>query len=55
MPSMVQAGVYSAVTRSFKAVEALKSDADGKAVVAKMKAIQSNDPVWNRHDPGQRW
>ena len=33
MPSMVQAGVYSAVTHYLKAVETLKSDADGKAVV----------------------
>src|SRR6202030_4033510 len=29
-PSMVQAGVYSAVTHYLKAVEALKSDGDGK-------------------------
>ena len=36
-PTMIHAGVYSAVTHYLKAVEALKSDADGKAVVAKMK------------------
>src|SRR5215467_2142535 len=33
-PSMVQAGVYSAVLHYLKAVEALKSDADGRAVAA---------------------
>lgn len=48
MPSMVQAGVYSAVTHYLKAVEALKSDADGKAVVAKMKAMQTNDPLFGK-------
>src|SRR6266699_478901 len=38
-PTMVHAGVYSAVTHYLKAVEALKSDADGKAIVAKMKEL----------------
>src|SRR5580692_10961324 len=36
-PTMVQSGVYSAVTHYLKAVEALKADGDGRAVVAKMK------------------
>ena len=36
MPTMVQAGVYSAVLHYLKAVEALKSD-DGTKVIAKMK------------------
>src|SRR5262249_6900095 len=35
-PTMVHAGVYSAVTHYLKAVEALKSDGDGKAGGAKM-------------------
>src|SRR6266849_2218064 len=48
MPSMVQAGVYSAVTHYLKAVHALKSDADGKAVVAKMKAMETDDPLFGR-------
>ena len=48
MPSMVQAGVYSAVTHYLKAVEALKSDADGKAVVAKMKAMETDDPLFGK-------
>src|SRR5262249_1561717 len=34
-PTSVTAGVYSAVTHYLKAVQALKSDADGKAIVAK--------------------
>src|SRR5262249_23310932 len=42
-PTMVHAGVYSAVTHYLKAVEALKSDADGKAVVAKMKEMPTVD------------
>jgi branched-chain amino acid transport system substrate-binding protein len=42
-PSMVHAGVYSAVTHYLKAVEALKNDADGKAVVAKMKEMPTDD------------
>ena len=48
MPSMVQAGVYSAVTHYLKAVETLKSDADGKAVVAKMKAMETDDPLFGK-------
>jgi branched-chain amino acid transport system substrate-binding protein len=42
MPSMVQAGVYGAVTHYLKAIEAAKSD-DGKTVVAKMKETPIND------------
>jgi branched-chain amino acid transport system substrate-binding protein len=45
-PTMVHAGVYSAVTHYLKAVEALKSDADGKAVVAKMKELPTNDKLF---------
>jgi branched-chain amino acid transport system substrate-binding protein len=48
MLSMVQAGVYSAVTHYFKAVTALKGDADGKAVVAKMKAMETDDPLFGK-------
>jgi branched-chain amino acid transport system substrate-binding protein len=46
MPTMVQAGVYSAVLHYLKAVEALKADADGKAVVAKMKELPTDDPLF---------
>jgi len=45
-PTMVHAGVYSAVTHYLKAVEALKSDGDGKAVVAKMKEMPTEDPLF---------
>src|SRR5712671_4081185 len=45
-PTMVHAGVYSAVTHYLKAVEALKSDADGKAVVAKMKEMPTDDKLF---------
>jgi branched-chain amino acid transport system substrate-binding protein len=47
-PSMVQAGVYSAVTHYLKAVSELKSDADGKAVVAKMKAMPTDDKLFGK-------
>jgi branched-chain amino acid transport system substrate-binding protein len=45
-PSMIQAGVYSAVTHYLKTVHELKSDADGKAVVAKMKATPTEDKLF---------
>jgi branched-chain amino acid transport system substrate-binding protein len=47
-PSMVHAGVYSAVTHYLKAVEASKSDADGKAVVAKMKETPTEDKLFGK-------
>jgi branched-chain amino acid transport system substrate-binding protein len=42
-PTAAHAGVYSAVLHYLKAVEALKSDADGRAVAAKMKEMQTED------------
>src|SRR5262249_46726112 len=47
-PSMIQAGVYSAVTHYLKALKALKSDADGRAVVAEMKRIPTDDPIFGK-------
>ena len=47
-PSMVQAGVYSGVLHYLKAVEALKSAKDGKTVVAKMKEIPTDDPLFGK-------
>jgi branched-chain amino acid transport system substrate-binding protein len=47
-PTMVHAGVYSAVLHYLKAVEALKSDADGKAVVAKMKELPTDDKLFGK-------
>ena len=47
-PSMVQAGVYSAVFHYLKAVEAAKSDTDGAAVVAKMKELPTEDKLFGK-------
>jgi branched-chain amino acid transport system substrate-binding protein len=47
-PTMVHAGVYSAVTHYLKAVEALKSDADGRAIVAKMKEMPTDDKLFGK-------
>jgi branched-chain amino acid transport system substrate-binding protein len=47
-PSMIQAGVYSAVLHYLKAVSKLKSDADGKAIVAEMKATPTDDPLFGK-------
>jgi branched-chain amino acid transport system substrate-binding protein len=47
-PSMVHAGVYAAVLHYLKAVEALKSDADGAKVVAKMKEMPTDDPLFGK-------
>ena len=47
-PTMVQAGVYSAVLHYLRAVEALKSDADGAAVVAKMKELPTEDRLFGK-------
>src|SRR5580698_5058593 len=48
LPNMSQAGVYAAVTHYLKAVAALKSAADGKAVVAKMKEMPTDDPLFGK-------
>jgi len=47
-PSMNQAGVYAATLHYLKAVAALKSAADGKAVVAKMKDMPTDDPLFGK-------
>jgi branched-chain amino acid transport system substrate-binding protein len=47
-PTMVHAGVYSAVTHYLKAVESLKSDADGRAVVERMKSMPTEDPLFGK-------
>jgi len=46
-PTMIHAGVYSAVTHYLKAVEALKSD-DGTKVIAKMKELPTDDPLFGK-------
>lgn len=45
-PSMIHAGVYSAVTHYLKSVAALKNDADGAAVVAHMKKNKTKDALF---------
>jgi branched-chain amino acid transport system substrate-binding protein len=47
-PTMVHAGVYSSVIHYLKAVEAGRSAADGKAVVDRMKATPTEDPLFGR-------
>ena len=48
MPSMIHAGVYSAVLHYLKAIARLKSDADGRAVVATMKELPTDDPLFGK-------
>jgi branched-chain amino acid transport system substrate-binding protein len=47
MPTMVHAGVYSAVLHYLKAVEAAKTD-DGPKVIAKMKEMPTDDPLFGK-------
>jgi branched-chain amino acid transport system substrate-binding protein len=48
VPTMIHAGVYAGITHYLKAVVALKSAADGKAVVAKMKEMPTDDPLFGK-------
>jgi branched-chain amino acid transport system substrate-binding protein len=48
MPSMVQAGVYASVIHYLKALEALKSDADGVKVVDQMKKMPTDDKLFGK-------
>src|SRR5204862_2953654 len=47
MPTMVQAGIYSAVLHYLKAVEAGKTD-DGTKVIAKMKEMPTDDALFGK-------
>jgi branched-chain amino acid transport system substrate-binding protein len=47
-PTMVHAGVYSAVLHFLKAAEALKDVSDGSKVVAKMKDLPTDDPLFGK-------
>ncbi len=47
-PNMNQAGVYGATLHYLKAVAALKSAADGRAAVAKMKELPTDDPLFGK-------
>ncbi len=48
VPSMNMAGVYAGTLHYLKAVTSLKSAADGKAVVAQMKATPTDDPLFGK-------
>jgi branched-chain amino acid transport system substrate-binding protein len=48
VPSMNMAGVYAGTMHYLKAVAALKSAADGKAVVAEMKKQPTDDPLFGK-------
>jgi len=48
MPTMVHAGVYSAVLHYLKALAQVNSDGDGKALVAKMKALPTDDGLFGQ-------
>jgi branched-chain amino acid transport system substrate-binding protein len=47
-PAMTVAGVYASTLHYLKAVAALKSAADGRAVVAKMKDMPTDDPLFGK-------
>jgi branched-chain amino acid transport system substrate-binding protein len=47
-PAMNHAGVYGGTLHYLKAVSALKSSADGKAVVAEMKKLPTDDPLFGK-------
>jgi len=47
-PTMIHAGVYAGITHYLKSVVALKSAEDGKAVVAKMKEMPTDDPLFGK-------
>ena len=47
-PNDMQAGIYSAVTHYLKAAAKLGSAGDGRAVVAAMKAMPTEDPVFGQ-------
>jgi branched-chain amino acid transport system substrate-binding protein len=48
MPNHMQAGVYSATLHYLKAVDKVGSPADGAAVVAAMKAMPTDDPLFGK-------
>jgi branched-chain amino acid transport system substrate-binding protein len=48
MPNDMQAGVYSAVLHFLKAVDKVGAATDGRAVVAAMKALPTDDPLFGK-------
>jgi branched-chain amino acid transport system substrate-binding protein len=47
-PTAMQAGVYGVVLHYLRAVDALESSTDGKAVVNKMKELPTDDPLFGK-------
>jgi branched-chain amino acid transport system substrate-binding protein len=47
-PTAIQAGVYGATLHYLRAVDALEGSNDGKAVVAKMKELPTDDPLFGK-------
>jgi branched-chain amino acid transport system substrate-binding protein len=48
MPTLIHAGVYASVLHYLKALEQLKSDADGVKVVDQMKAMPTDDKLFGK-------
>jgi branched-chain amino acid transport system substrate-binding protein len=47
-PTMVQAGVYASVIHYLKTMATIKGDADGRTVIAKMKEMPTDDPLFGK-------
>jgi branched-chain amino acid transport system substrate-binding protein len=47
-PTALHAGVYSAVLHYLRTVDAMDSSTDGKAVIAKMKELPTDDPLFGK-------
>jgi len=48
MPNHMQAGVYASVLHYLKAVDKIGSAGDGRAIVAAMKAMPTDDPLFGK-------
>ena len=48
MPNDMQAGVYAGVLHYLKAVDKVGNAEDGKAIVAAMKAMPTDDPLFGK-------
>ncbi|HEX3347923.1 MAG TPA: ABC transporter substrate-binding protein, partial [Acetobacteraceae bacterium] len=48
MPNDMQAGVYAAVVHYLKAVKGVGDAQDGRAVVAEMKRLPTDDPLFGK-------
>ena len=48
MPTMAHAGVYSGLIHYLKALQVLKDTKDGAKIVAKMKEMPTDDPLFGK-------